>query len=257
MTLAAGLVQMPLFAALALAALLGLIAGSFIATLALRWGAGQSIFGRSRCDGCGRTLGAIDLIPLLGWLIRRGRCQSCGAVIDPLHLRVELGCALIGVASVALLPGAAGWCLALLGWMLLPLALLDARHYWLPDALTGALALIGLLAAGPLLDTGIAARLTGAVAGGVTLGVLAWLFARLRGREGMGGGDPKLAAAIGCWLGWMPLSLMFLLASGGGIIWALAQKKDVPIADRHVPFGAFMAAAAWIAAPLWVFLSAG
>lgn len=248
---------MPPYAALAFAVALGLVAGSFIATLVLRWGADQSIFGRSRCDSCNRTLGPIDLIPLLGWLIGRGRCTACGAAIDPLHLRVELGSALIGATSVALLPGVAGWCLALLGWMLLPLALLDVRHLWLPDVLTGALAVVGLFVAGPLFDANLVARLTGAVAGGVTLGLLAWLFVRVRGREGMGGGDPKLAAAIGCWLGWMPLPTMFLLASGSGIVWAFLQKKDVPISDRHIPFGAFMAASAWLAVPLWSYLNAG
>ena len=257
MTRLDGLAQLPLTATLPLAALLGLVAGSFIATLVLRWGAGQSIFGRSHCDGCGRTLNAIDLIPLVGWLVRRGRCPACGGAINPLHLRVELASALIGVASVALLPGAAGWCLALFGWMLLPLALLDWRHYWLPDALTGALAVTGLLAAGPLLGTTLPARLTGAIAGGMTLGLLAWLFVRARGREGMGGGDPKLAAAIGCWFGWMPLPLVFLLASGGGIVWALVQKKDVPIADRHIAFGAFMAAAAWLTVPIWAYIVTG
>jgi leader peptidase (prepilin peptidase)/N-methyltransferase len=249
---------LPLGASLVLAGLLGLVIGSFAATLVLRWGAGRSIFGRSQCDGCGRTLGAVDLVPLFGWMIRRGRCGDCGSAIDPLHLRVELACLAIGMVSVAAFPGAAGWCLALFGWMLLPLALLDARHYWLPDALVAALALAGLLLAAPMLDTTMAARLIGAMAGGLTLALLARFFFQVRGREGMGGGDPKLAAAIGCWLGWMPLPLMFLLASASGIIWGLlTQKKDVPITEQHIPFGAFMAAAAWLAVPLWPYLNAG
>ncbi len=257
MTLQDWLAELPLVAALPLATMLGLIAGSFIATLVLRWGAGRSISGRSVCDGCGRTLGLLDLVPLLSWLARRGRCSVCGAAIDPLHLRVELGCAAIGAASVLLLPGAAGWCLALFGWLLLPLALLDLRHYWLPDILTGVLAVAGLVLAGPILGSSLPARLTGAIAGGVTLGVLAWLFVRARGREGMGGGDPKLAAAIGCWIGWVPLPFMFAMASFGGIIWALLQKGDAPVRDRHIPFGAFMAAAAWLAVPVWTYLIIG
>lgn len=257
MTLQDWLAELPLVAALPLASMLGLIAGSFIATLVLRWGAGRSISGRSVCDGCGRTLGLLDLVPLLGWLARRGRCSVCGAAIDPLHLRVELGCAAIGAASVLLLPGAAGWGLALFGWLLLPLALLDLRHYWLPDILTGVLAVAGLVLAGPMLGSSLPARLTGAIAGGATLGVLAWLFVRARGRDGMGGGDPKLAAAIGCWIGWVPLPFMFAMASFGGIVWALLQKGDAPVRDRHIPFGAFMAAAAWLAVPVWTFLITG
>jgi len=257
-TVESALAGLPLMLSLILAAVLGLIFGSFIATLVLRWGDRRSIFGRSQCDGCGQGLGFADLIPLLGWLIRRGRCSACGVAIDPLHLRIELGCMAIGIASVALFPGAAGWCLALFGWMLLPLALLDARHFWLPDALTALLALTGLLIAGPLLDTTILERLTGAIAGGVTLALLALMFRHARGREGMGGGDPKFVAAIGCWLGWMPLPSMLLIASAGGILWALVtQKKDAAIRDRHIPFGVFMAGAAWCAVPLWIYLNAG
>lgn len=257
MTLNAALAELSAWAAAPIAALLGLIAGSFNATLVLRWGAGRSIFGRSACDGCGRTLGFVDLVPLIGWLVRRGRCSACGAAIDPLHLRIELASAGIGIASVLLLPGVAGWCLALFGWLLLPLALLDLRHFWLPDALTAVLAFAGLLLAGPLLGSSWAARMTGAIAGGVTLGVLAWLFARARGRAGMGGGDPKLAAAIGCWIGWVPLPFMFAVASFGGIVWAMLQKRDVPISDRHIPFGTFMAAAAWVTVPVWAYIIAG
>lgn len=248
---------LPPLAGVGLASLLGLIAGSFIATLVLRWGAERSIFGRSRCDGCGRTLGLVDLIPLIGWLVRRGRCQACGARINPLHLQVELAAAAIGVAALTQAPGYAGWSLALFGWMLLPLALLDARYFWLPNILVGALALGGLLFGAPLLDTALVSRMAGAAFGGLTLLLLAEAFKRLRGREGMGGGDPKLAAAIGCWLGWMPLPVMFLLASASGIVWGLMQKKDVPITDRHIPFGAFMAAAAWLAVPLWPALVTG
>lgn len=252
-----GLDLLPPLAGVGLAALMGLIAGSFIATLVLRWGAERSIFGRSQCDGCGRTLGLIDLIPLTGWLVRRGRCQVCGAQIDHLHLQVELGAAAIGVLALAWMPGYAGWSLALFGWMLLPLALLDARYFWLPNRLVAALAVGGLLAGGAVLDTALISRLIGATIGGLTLLLLAEAFKRLRGREGMGGGDPKLAAAIGCWLGWMPLPTMFLIASAAGIVWALFQKKDVPISDRHIPFGAFMAAAGWLAVPLWSYLNVG
>jgi leader peptidase (prepilin peptidase) / N-methyltransferase len=247
---------LPLAAGLSLQVLLGLCAGSFIATLVLRWGAGRSVLGRSACDGCGRTLGALDLVPVAGWLLRRGRCAACGGRIDPLHLRVELGGAAIGAAAWLLMPGSGGFALALFGWMLLPLALLDARHYWLPDALVAPLALAGLLLGGWVSGIPLPDRLVGAVAAGGVLAALAALFQRLRGHAAMGGGDPKMAAAIGAWLGWMPLPIMFLLASGGGILWALVgAKKNVPITDRHIPFGTFMAGAAWLALPLWALIS--
>ena len=79
----------------------GAIIGSFLATLILRWPQGRGVArGRSACDGCGRVLGARDLVPLFSALVQRGRCRTCGARIDPLHGRVEAGCALIGALAV-------------------------------------------------------------------------------------------------------------------------------------------------------------
>ncbi|WP_447758756.1 prepilin peptidase [Sphingopyxis fribergensis] len=236
----------------------GLVLGSFIATLVLRWPAGRSVFGRSQCDGCGRPLGARDLVPLLSALISRGRCRTCKAPIDRFHWWVELGSAVIGIVALALLPGTAGWLWALLGWLLLPLALLDARHFWLPDRLNALLAVAGLLLAGPLLGTLLLDRWIGALAGGAVLALIAWTYRRARGTEGMGGGDPKLVAAIGAWLGWQALPLMLLLASLGGIVWALiAQRKgDRPLGERRVPFGVFACTAAFAAVPLWPLFSA-
>lgn len=244
---------LPFGAGVALAALIGLILGSFIATLVLRWPAGRALGGRSRCDGCGRALGGRDLVPLVSALAARGRCRTCGAPIDPFHSRVELAAGLIGALALALMPGTAGWLWALFGWLLLPLGLLDARHMWLPDRLNAVLAVAGIFLAGPLLETSLLDRWIGAVAGGLLLAIVAWAYRRLRGGEGMGGGDPKLVAAIGCWLGWQPLPLLLLLASLGGIVWALAvqRKGDRPLALRPVPFGVFACTAAFAAVPLW------
>nr|WP_242446000.1 A24 family peptidase [Sphingopyxis lindanitolerans] len=244
---------LPIIGAILLAGIMGLILGSFIATLVLRWPAGRSVRGRSQCDGCGRPLRAWELVPLLSALWARGKCARCGARIDPFHGRVEIASGLIGVAALALLPGTAGWLWALFGWLLLPLALLDARHFWLPDRLSAVLAIAGLFLAGPMLGVGLLDRWIGALAGGLVLAAIAWAYRRLRGDDGMGGGDPKLVAAIGCWLGWQALPLMLLLASFGGILWALAAqgKGDRPLARRPVPFGLFACAAAWATVPLW------
>ncbi|PKP97495.1 MAG: prepilin peptidase [Alphaproteobacteria bacterium HGW-Alphaproteobacteria-13] len=247
---------LPVGAGVLLAALLGAVVGSFIATLVLRWPAGRSILGRSRCDGCAHALGPRDLVPLLSALAARGRCRHCSAPIDPFHARVEMGAALLGGAALALMPGTAGWLWALFGWLLLPLALLDARHLWLPDRLTLPLAVVGLLLAGPLMETRLLDRWIAAVTGGLALALLAWAWRR-RAREGMGGGDPKLVAAIGAWIGWQALPLMLLLASLSGIVWALAAqgKGDTPLSARRVPFGLFACGAAWAAVPLWPLLA--
>lgn len=237
----------------AIAALIGLVLGSFIATLVLRWPAGRSVLGRSQCDGCGRLLGVGDLVPLLSAIAAGGRCRTCRVAIDPFHWRVELGSMMIGGTALAIMPGTVGWMWALFGWMLLPLALLDARHLWLPDRLSAVLAIAGLVLAGPLLGVSLLDRWIGALAGGGTLALLAWGYRRARGGDGMGGGDPKLVAAIGCWIGWQALPMMLLLASLGGIVWALAaqRKRDQPRAQRPVPFGVFACTAAFAAVPLW------
>ena len=249
---------LPVGIGVAAAALIGLVLGSFIATLVLRWPAGRSVLGRSQCDGCQRPLTAWDLIPLLSALGSRGQCRTCNAPIDPFHWRVELGSALIGAGALALLPGTAGWLWALFGWLLLPLALLDARHFWLPDRLNTVLVVTGLLLAGPMLGISLFDRWIGAIAGGSVLALIAFAYRRARGAEGMGGGDPKLVAAIGAWLGWQALPLMLLLASLGGIVWALAaqRKGDQPLSKRQIPFGVFVCVAALAAVPLWPLLSA-
>lgn len=249
---------LPVAAGAGLAALVGAVLGSFIAALVLRWPQGRSVLrGRSQCDACHAPLTARDLVPLLSALWLRGRCRHCGARIDPFHLYVELGAALIGAIALALMPGTAGWLWALFGWLLLPLALLDARHMWLPDALSALLAVAGLLVAGPMLGTGLFDRWAGALAGGLLLAAVAAAYRRYRGVDGMGGGDPKLVAAIGCWIGWQALPLLLLLASLGGLGWAIvAQRKgDGPLASRAVPFGVFACIAAWAAVPLWPLLA--
>ncbi len=244
---------LPMIGGVFFAGLIGLILGSFIATLVLRWPAGRSVLGRSQCDGCGRPLRAWELVPLLSALGMRGVCARCGMRIDPFHGRVEIASGLIGVIALVLLPGVAGWLWALFGWLLLPLALLDARHFWLPDRLNAVLAIVGLLLAGPVLGASVIDRWIGALAGGLILAGIAWVYRRLRGGEGMGGGDPKLVAAIGCWLGWQALPLMLLLASLGGLLWALIAhgKGDRPLTRRRVPFGLFACVAAWATVSLW------
>lgn len=250
--------RLPTGAGVALAALLGVTLGSFIATLVLRWPANRSVLkGRSACDGCGRRLTVGELVPLFSSIAACGKCRTCGQPIDPLHSLTEWAAALIGAVALLVMPGASGWLWALFGWLLLPLALLDARHHWLPDKLTAVLAIVGLFVAGPLLGIGLLDRWLGAIIGGGALALVAWAYQRWRGFAGMGGGDPKLVAAIGVWLGWQGLPFMLLLASGGGLLWALAtmRKGDLTPARRQIPFGAFAAVAAWAAVPLWPLVS--
>lgn len=220
---------------------LGAIVGSFLATLILRWPEGRGVVaGRSQCDGCGRTLGARDLVPLLSALAAKGKCRECGATIAPLHWQVEALAGLVGAGAVAIDPGPTGWALALMGWLLIPLALLDWRHHWLPDRLNLALAIAGLAVGGYASGMGIETRLIGGLAGFGVLFAIATAYKALRGHEGMGGGDPKLLGALGCWLGWQALPVVLLIAAGtslGLIVIAGTHGEK----GRAYPFGTALA----------------
>ena len=227
----------------------GLIFGSFIATLVIRWPQERTMSGRSACDRCGRTLAMPDLMPLFSWAIMRGRCRTCGARIDWRHPAIELVSALIGGVAMSVQPGVMGFAGAAFGWQLLALAALDAEHFWLPNRLTILLAISGL---GAAVSTGdIQSRLVGGAIGFAALFAIARLYRRVRARDGMGGGDPKLLGAIGCWLGWQALPLVLIGASLLGIVVALlllARGKAVAATTR-LPLGTLMAVTAF---PLWI-----
>lgn len=239
-------------------AVLGAIIGSFIATVAIRWPKRLSAMrGRSACDACGVPVGAARLIPIVSFAAQRGRAGCCGAVIDRLHPIAELLAAGIGAASLAIAPdpwqAAAG---ALFGWLLLALALLDARHGWLPDRLNLALAAAGLITGLADVPPALSDRLIGGAAGFLLFAIIRRGYRLLRHREGMGGGDVKLFGAIGLWLGWQMLPMVLLGAALAGLAWSLVWF----IAGRRltttssVPFGVFLAIAAWSA---WVVASVG
>ena len=234
--------------------ILGAVIGSFLATVILRWPEGRSVLsGRSACDGCGRTLGIADLFPLLSFLIQRGHCRTCGARIDALHPGVELGCAVVGAIALWLAPGIEGLGWAILAWILITLAVLDYRHFWLPDALTMPLAFLGFTLAMWVNAVALSDRVIGAAAGYGALTLVRLGYRRLRGREGMGGGDPKLLGALGAWLGWQTLPLILLIASMTALIlaaWDMVKGRAVTRVTQ-VPLGTFMAIAAipaWAAA---------
>jgi leader peptidase (prepilin peptidase)/N-methyltransferase len=230
-------------------AVAGAIAGSFLATLILRWPQGRSVLrGRSACDGCGRTLGARDLVPMLSALASGGRCRTCGAAIDPLHGRVEAGCAIIGALALGFAPDVAGMGWALLGWMLLTLALLDWRHFWLPDALTLPLAFLGLTLGQWVTRVTLPDRIIGAAVGYGALLAVALAYRALRGRDGLGLGDAKLLGALGAWLGWQTLPFLLLIASVGGLAVMLVTGRATNATTR-APLGTFLALAA---IPAWL-----
>lgn len=227
---------------------LGAIIGSFLATILVRWPKRESaLTGRSRCDDCGRTLGALELVPILSWALRRGRCRMCGARIDARHVAMELAAALIGLVAALAFPWSLALATAVFGWWLLILAALDVEHHWLPDALTLPLIPAGLIVAWLELGPPLLDRIAGAVAGGLGLWLIALAYRALRGREGMGGGDPKLMAGIGAWVGLFGLPFVLLGASLLGLASVAAMAaRGVPVnAVTRLPLGALLAVAAW------------
>ncbi|MGI4733036.1 MAG: prepilin peptidase [Janthinobacterium lividum] len=230
----------------------GLIVGSFLATLVIRWRQGRSVVGgRSTCDGCGRVLRATELVPLVSAVLARGHCRTCRAPIDARHWRIELGCGVVGALAGWVVPGWEGAAGAVFGWLLLALAVLDVAEFWLPDALTVPLALAGLAIGALGVEPPLDERLIGGVAGYGSLWLIGAGYRRWRGREGLGGGDPKLLGAIGLWLGWRLLPWVLVGASVTGLaaVALLARRKGGVRGDDAAPFGALMAAAAY---PIWL-----
>jgi leader peptidase (prepilin peptidase) / N-methyltransferase len=211
---------------------------------------------RSACPACKAPIKAWQNIPVLSWLVLRGRCASCKARISARYPLVELGTGLLS-AGVAwhFGFGAPAACGLLLTWALIALTGIDIDHQLLPDGITLPLMWAGLLAAlivGPIAGSPIpvSARdaLIGAMSGYVSLWLVFHAFRLITGKEGMGYGDFKLFAALGAWLGWKLLPLVILLSAATG---ALLGVLMIVLRGRDraapIPFGPYLAAAGWIA----------
>ena len=139
-----------------------------------------------------------------------------------------------------------------LGGVLLALAAIDITSFRLPDLLTLPLTAFGLAVSHWLPGRPFLNHLAGAAGGYIALAGLAWSYRRLRGRDGLGLGDAKLAAAAGAWLGWLPLPSVLLIACAGGLLWALGGalfRGRQALAER-IPFGAPLCLAIWI---VWLY----
>ncbi|VAW04221.1 hypothetical protein MNBD_ALPHA04-992 [hydrothermal vent metagenome] len=232
--------------------LLGVIIGSFLATLVCRWPVGVSVMaGRSKCDHCEHQLSAGELVPIISHLMQSGKCRNCGQPVGSDHIVIEIAAGLIGGFAFYVAPVAEAMSGAIFGWILLTLAALDAKHQWLPDRLTVTLA-IGGLASSLFVDSpDFTSRIFGGVLGFSALFLIARTYRLLRGRDGLGGGDPKLLGAIGCWLGWQMLPFVILGSSLIGLLSLLGMRfrGEAITASAALPFGSFMAIAAF---PMWL-----
>jgi leader peptidase (prepilin peptidase)/N-methyltransferase len=211
---------------------------------------------RSACPNCKAPITALQNVPVISWLVLRGRCASCKAKISARYPLVELT---TGVLSAWVAWhfgfGAPAACALLLTWALVALTGIDIDHQLLPDNITLPLLWAGLLAAvavGPMPSAALPVSpkdaIIGAAAGYVSLWLVFHAFKLVTGKEGMGYGDFKLFAALGAWLGWKVLPLVIVLSAATGAmlgILMIALKGR----DRRapMPFGPYLAAAGWLA----------
>jgi len=238
-------------AEIGLAAVLGLVFGSFLNVCIVRWGAEPKesvVRPPSRCPRCGAGLRAYDNIPVFSWLLLRGKCRQCGLPISVMYPLVEVATALIW----GLMAWRYGLTLeairgAMFFTILLGIAITDLRAYIIPDELSIGGLVLGLVLAAvggiPMLVN----ALIGAAVGFALLWLIGWLGEIAFKKEAMGGGDVKMMAMVGAFVGWKgTLISIFLGAVLGTLIF-------VPITmvkrDKLIPFGIFLAlgaAAAWL-----------
>ena len=210
----------------------------------------------SRCPSCGAAVKAIQNVPVLSYLVLRGKCANCAAPISKRYPIVELATALFS-AVVAWRFGFGWETAAALGltWALIAISVIDLDHQLIPDSISLPLLWAGLALSlfhpqngAAVLFVDPATSIVGAIAGYLSLWSVYHLFRLVTGKEGMGYGDFKLLAALGAWLGWQMLPLIILLSAFVGAAVGIAlivfrrHDRRVPI-----PFGPYLAAAGWIA----------
>lgn len=202
----------------------------------------------SSCPHCGHRIRPHENVPVLSYVLLRGRCGNCREPISPRYPIVELLTAVLSVIVVLRLgvswPALAGLALT---WALVTLTVIDLDHQLLPDSITLPLLWAGLAINSGNLFIPLDTAVWGAIAGYLSLWSVYWGFRLVTGKEGMGFGDFKLLAALGAWVGWIALPTVILLSSlvGAcvGLFMVLVRGKDKSI---PIPFGPYLAAAGWL-----------
>lgn len=206
----------------------------------------------SCCPGCKTPIKPWQNIPVLSYLLLKGRCANCSTGISIRYPIIE--------AVTGLLSGLVAWhfgatpetlAVLLFTWCLVALTMIDADHQILPDQITLPLLWAGLVVNSFQFIVPIQDAVWGAVAGYLSLWSVYWGFKLLTGKEGMGYGDFKLLAALGAWMGWQSILIIILLSSiVGAIVGTILLIRSKKGKDTAIPFGPYLAAAGWIAM-LW------
>ncbi|KHD25289.1 methyltransferase [Vibrio caribbeanicus] len=204
---------------------------------------------RSTCPKCHTPIRIIDNIPVVSWLLLRGKCRQCDNPISARYPLIEL---LSGILSfvVSYQLGFSYFTLALLifTFVLIAATFIDLDTMLLPDSLTLPLTWAGIaLALFQISPISLQDSVIGAMAGYLSLWSVYWLFKLATGKEGMGYGDFKLLAALGAWLGWQQLPMLILFSSLVGLVFGLIQLRlKRQGIDKAFPFGPYLAIAGWI-----------
>lgn len=222
---------------------LGALIGSFLNVCIFRLPRGESIaWPGSHCPSCAHSIESYDNIPLVSYLWLGGRCRSCRAPISVRYPLVEAANAL-GYLTIVWFFGP-GWTAALYALLFSALVVVtgtDLSHKIIPNIITVPGTVIGLLGAATVLPVGLLNAVLGMTIGSGILWLLAWVSPYVFGKEGMGGGDIKLLAMIGAFLGWKPALLTIMIGSlAGSVIGVSLIALRIMKRDDYIPFGPFL-----------------
>ncbi len=204
---------------------------------------------RSRCPKCGHAISALENVPVISWLVLRGRCSGCKTAISARYPLIEALCGLLSAyAGWHFGYGLMGLGALLFVWTMIALTFIDFDTQLLPDDITLPLLWLGLLFNLGGQFTDLKSAVIGAMAGYLALWSVYWGFKLATGKEGMGYGDFKLLAALGAWFGWQLLPMTILLSSVVGAVVGISMI----LFARHgrntpIPFGPYLATAGIIA----------
>ena len=204
---------------------------------------------RSACPHCGHQISALENIPVLSYLLLKGRCRSCKTHISMRYPIIEtISAVLAFVVAWKFGVSYAFLFAALLSWALLSLTMIDFDHQYLPDQITLPFLWLGLLLNLNGMYTGLSSAVIGAVAGYLSLWSVYHIFKLITGKEGMGFGDFKLLALFGAWLGWQMLPAIILISTLiGSIVGISLIVLKLHDKGKPIPFGPYLAGAGWIA----------
>ena len=209
--------------------------------------AGTIWWGRSKCPHCNAVISIKHNIPVLSYILLKGKCSDCQNKISIQYLIVELLTAICFCFLFYISTNIAQFAFIIIfSAFLISLTMIDINKMILPDQLTLPLLWIGLLANTDSLFIDLEYAVMGAVAGYSILWSVFWLFKLLTGRNGMGYGDFKLLAALGAWLGWQSIPSILLVASIMGITYGVFMKVKTNFIKNEFAFGPFLAIAGWV-----------